>query len=111
MIATIDLSVVKAHCRIDPEFTGDDPLLTLFTGAAARYVQSSTRRTLYASETDPGFDTDKNALLLDDDIRMAMLLCIGNWYANREVSVIGDTAVELPLAVDALLQPYRIYGL
>ncbi len=111
MAVTLDLSLIKSHCRIDPDFVGDDPLLTLFSGAAVRHVESWTRRTLYVSGTDPGFETDENALLLDDDIRLAMLLCIGNWYANREAAVIGDTAVELPLAVDALLQPYRMYGL
>jgi hypothetical protein len=111
MAAMLDLSLIKSHCRVDPDFTGDDALLTIYAGAAARYVQSWTRRTLYQNATDPGFATDEDALLLDDDIRAAMLLCIGNWYANREAAVIGDTAVALPLAVEDLLQPYRIYGL
>jgi uncharacterized phage protein (predicted DNA packaging) len=47
----VDLDVVKQHCRIDTDFTGDDALLTLYTGAAARYVQTWTRRTLYENQS------------------------------------------------------------
>ena len=55
----VDLDVVKQHCRIDTDFSGDDALLTLYTGAAARYVQTWTRRTLMktraplATQDDP----------------------------------------------------------
>ncbi|HFS7074847.1 head-tail connector protein, partial [Enterobacter hormaechei] len=49
--------------------------------------------------------------LLNDDVKAAMLLLIGHWYANRESVVIGETVSQVPLAVEALLQPYRIYGL
>ncbi|HFS7074846.1 TPA: head-tail connector protein, partial [Enterobacter hormaechei] len=48
--------------------------------------------------------------LLNDDVKAAMLLLIGHWYANRESVAIGQTVAEVPLAVEALLQPYRIYG-
>lgn len=39
-------------------------------------------------------------------IKAAILLLVGHWYANREASTI-DGAVTLPIAVDALLAPYR----
>lgn len=107
----VDLDVVKQHCRIDTDFTGDDALLTLYTGAAARYVQTWTRRTLYEKEDSPGYVDDPEPILLNDDVKAAMLLLIGHWYANRESVVIGETVAQVPLAVEALLQPYRIYGL
>jgi uncharacterized phiE125 gp8 family phage protein len=44
-----------------------------------------------------------------EPIRFAILLLIAHWYRNREAVVIGQSAVNLPFAVDALLQPYRIY--
>lgn len=40
-------------------------------------------------------------------IKQAMLLLIGHWYENREAVNIGSAANEFPLAVDALLAPYR----
>lgn len=107
----LELSVVRGHCRIDDDFTDDDNLLVIFTGAAARYVQTWTRRTLYKTSDEPGFDDDVDRLLLNDDIRTAMLLLIGHWYANREAVNIGNITSEVPLAVEALLQPHRIYGL
>lgn len=41
-------------------------------------------------------------------IKQAILLLVGHWYANREavVAAPGIVAVELPVAVDALLSPY-----
>ena len=43
-------------------------------------------------------------------VRAAMLLLIGHWFRNREAVVAGGSAaaVELPLAVDALLRPFRV---
>lgn len=40
-------------------------------------------------------------------IKQALLLLIGHWYENREAVNVGGTANELPLAIDALLAPYR----
>ncbi|EPZ2492062.1 head-tail connector protein [Enterobacter hormaechei] len=118
----LDQNVVKQHCRIDTDFTGDDALLKIYTGAAARYVQTWTRRTLYEKESSPGYADDPDPillnddvkaamLLLNDDVKAAMLLLIGHWYANREAVNIGNITSAVPFAVEALLQPYRIYGL
>lgn len=105
----IDLALIKQHCRIEQDFTDDDALLTLYAGAAARYVETWTRRNLYGSETDDGYDIDADRLLLTDDVAAAMLLLIAHWYANRETAT-PDTLTPAPFAVEALLQPYRIYG-
>ena len=43
-------------------------------------------------------------------IKHAILLLVGHWYTNREAVVPGGMA-NLPLAVDALLAPYKFYGL
>lgn len=107
----LDLDVVKEHCRIDPDFTDDDRLLTIYTGAAARYIETWTRRTLYESESSEGYAEDKDAILLTDDVKSAMLLLIGHWYSVREAVNIGNIPSEIPFTVEALLQPYRIYGL
>lgn len=44
-------------------------------------------------------------------IRAAILLIIGHLYENREASTLGVTAELLPMAVDALLVPFRRVGL
>jgi len=43
-------------------------------------------------------------------IRAAMLLLIGHLYANREAVNVGNIVTTVPLAVDALLAPYRVAG-
>lgn len=42
-------------------------------------------------------------------IKAAILLLVGHWYANRE-AVTDGAAAPLPMAVDALIAPYRRVG-
>lgn len=44
-----------------------------------------------------------------DAIRQAILLLVGHWYENRETVVIGQAPAEMPMAVSALIAPYRVY--
>lgn len=106
----LELPIVKQHLRLESDFVDDDELLTLYTGAAVAYTEQWTRRKLYASVDDQGFADDPDHLLLTDNVKAALLLLITFWYENREPAGMGDIA-ELPFAVAALLQPYRIYGL
>ena len=113
----LELDIIKQHVRLEPDFVEDDALLDTYSTAAQRLVENHTGRTLYATageiptETDP--DTgevttaDEDALVLDDDITTAMLLLIGHWYAKGESVVVGIITSELPMAVEALIAPYR----
>lgn len=47
-------------------------------------------------------------MMLNPAIQAACLLKLGHLFANREEVVTGSTAVELPLASQHLLMPYRI---
>lgn len=47
-------------------------------------------------------------MVLNAQIQAACLLKLGHLFANREEVVTGATAVELPLASQHLLMPYRI---
>jgi uncharacterized phiE125 gp8 family phage protein len=58
----------------------------------------------YKSSEDPGF-------ILPEVIKEAMLLIIGIFYENREdILAKGHIPKSLPLGVDALLYPYRIWS-
>lgn len=107
----LDLDTVKEHCRVEADFTGDDKLLGIYIGAAGRYVETWTRRKLFETETSPGYAEAEDPILPGDDVKAAMLLLIGHWYANREAVNIGNITSAVPFAVEALLQPYRIYGI
>lgn len=43
-------------------------------------------------------------------IRLAAKLLVGDFYENREASIVGTTAEELPFAVKALIAPFRRVG-
>ncbi|MBV4531003.1 head-tail connector protein [Pseudomonas sp. SWRI107] len=47
-------------------------------------------------------------MVINPSIQAACLLKLGHLFANREEVVTGATAVELPLASQHLLMPYRI---
>lgn len=107
----LDLALVKEHCRIDPDVDEDDQLLKTYIAAAARYVENYTRRHLYKSADDDGYADDCDRLLLTEEVQAAMLLLVGHWYENREATVTGQSTSKVPLAVDSLLQPHKIYGI
>ncbi|MGF7161280.1 putative phiE125 gp8 family phage protein [Rhodoligotrophos appendicifer] len=44
-------------------------------------------------------------------LKMAILQLVGHWYQNREASVVGTSAMELPLSVSSLIAPYRYIGI
>ena len=111
----LDLSIIKPHVRLELDETDEDVLLETYATAAQRLVENRTGRTLYATEgeiptdSETGEPTDTSALVLDDDLTTAMLLLIGHWFENREAVVIGSITAELPMAVEALIGPYRHY--
>lgn len=107
----LELDIIKQHVRLELDFDADDTLLDTYAGAAKRYVERYTDRKLYATTSESGYADDPDALLLDDDITVAMLLLIGHWYANREGVVIGTIPAEAPMAIESLLWPYRRLGL
>jgi uncharacterized phiE125 gp8 family phage protein len=41
-------------------------------------------------------------------IKSAILLMVGNLYANREAVNVGNIVTDIPFGVDALLAPYRV---
>ncbi|QXI49157.1 head-tail connector protein [Pseudomonas anuradhapurensis] len=53
-------------------------------------------------------DSIAYGMVLNPAIQAACLLKLGHLFANREEVVTGSTAVELPLASQHLLMPYRI---
>lgn len=41
-------------------------------------------------------------------LKAAMQLLLANWYENREAVITGTIATQLPLGVEALLDPYQV---
>ena len=91
----IDLVLVKAHLRVDG--TEEDALIGTYLNGAVEYVQQHCdRRIVEAPETS-------EQMALTDDVKQAILLLVGHWYANREEVAIGAAANQVPMGVNALL--------
>lgn len=61
----------------------------------------------YEAVYQAGYTATGDVWAAPEDIQQAVLLCVGNWFENREAVVVGDSATpELPLAVTWLLDPH-----
>lgn len=90
----IELSLVKMHLRVDGD--DEDALIQGYLDGALAHVEQHCDRTLV--DTDPVLPVE---MALTKDVRQAVLLLVGHWYANREA--VGVALTEVPLAVDRLL--------
>ncbi|RUR34481.1 head-tail connector protein [Vreelandella nanhaiensis] len=106
----LDLEIIKQQCRIEPDDSDEDGLLETYSNAARRYVENYTDRPLFETPEAALISEAEKPLVLDDDITTAMLLMIGHWYVNREAVLVGVSTATLPLAVEAILWPYRRLG-
>ncbi len=98
------LAQAKLHLRVD--HSDEDTLIQMYLDGTEKATANYLGRNLYASSV--GSDTD--GLVMDDAVRSAVLLQVGNLYANREAvsQIAGNNLVELPYGVKWLLNPYRI---
>lgn len=104
-----------------PLFWGPDPdaveVVYTDTDDAEQTIADAriARGWLYANEDGwPGIATDSvievtytaGWAAVPADLMSAQLLLVGHWYVNREAAA-EKVPGEVPLAVDALVQPYR----
>ena len=47
---------------------------------------------------------------IPEEIRHALKLLVGHWHENRENVVTGHVVTQIPMTVEALLWPYRVFG-
>ncbi|EKP8507613.1 TPA: head-tail connector protein [Escherichia coli] len=103
---SITLDELRKQCRIDG--TDDDEQLTgVYLPAAIRGVESRINRRLY-DDAVPADDT--TGLTIDGDIKLGVLLLVAHFYENREATAAG-TVNAIPLALDFLIDPWRIIPL
>lgn len=98
----IALDTIKKHLNIDTEFTDDDTYITMLYNVAEKAVEKELHTTLDEIE-------EENGNALPDPILHAMLLYIGNLYANRE-SVAYNAVHEVPYTFKYLIYLYRDYS-
>jgi hypothetical protein len=50
-----------------------------------------------------------DGIVVNDQIKAAVLLTVGHLYAHREDAVVGASVAALPNGADYLLQPFKVY--
>ncbi len=98
----IELYQIKKHLNIDDDFTMDDEYLVDLAVVAEKVVEKHIDSNLEIIAAD-------NCGELPSPLIHAMLLFIGNMYANRE-SVAFAGAQEIPLGYNYLLDLYKDYS-
>lgn len=106
----IDLATAKRHLNIVGD--DDDVHLALLASAAEQSALAYLNRKVYEDRATldaavlamaAGIDP----MVVNDAIRVAMLLILGNLYANREDVVVGASVARLPGGSRALLDDFR----
>lgn len=97
----LTLSEIKSHLNIDKEFKGDDEILLIYEQAAESAVEAHLNYKLSESLEDGR---------LPYNIKVAILLLIGNMYNNREAVTYGS-AIEVPLAYRYLLDAVKYWNI
>ena len=97
----VTLSHAKKHLNIDADFKEDDNYIVGLLVAAEKAVERhiDNKLSLY---------TDAHGEL-EQPLKAAILLLVGNLYANRE-PVGYSTAIEVPLSYNYLLDLYKNYS-
>lgn len=109
----LELSLVKSHLRVDD--TDSDALIAVYQAAAENIIVEYLDRDVYAVGDSPG-PTSDYSIALTPAITAAILLLIGDLYAQRETED-ADASRKPSLAMDAvlprpiraLLAPYRVW--
>jgi hypothetical protein len=109
-MSLIDLQLAKGHLRVDGD--ADDPLIALYLAAAEQSACDFIDRQLFPDQAAldaavAAGTAGNNPMVATAAAVAAILLILGHLYENREDSVVGASAVELPMGSRALLRPYR----
>jgi uncharacterized phage protein (predicted DNA packaging) len=99
-MAYISLEQAKKHCNIDECFTGDDQYISDLIAVAEAVLEEDICHKLSSFETNG---------VLPPALSHALLLLIGNYYANREPVIIGTIVADAPLSYKHLVGLYRDY--
>jgi hypothetical protein len=103
MAEPVTLDQLKKQLQILPADTEEDEFLGSLILAARRACEKRTGASV-ASEAPTLTDPADLAVF-----SQAVKMLAAHWYTNREAFVPGQTvAAEMPLAVQWLLDPYRV---
>lgn len=109
----VTLTQAKEHLRIDHYFEDED--ITLKLRAAEEMAIAYLDRAVYPTQAamDAAIaagNAGPDPMVCTFAVRAGILLLLGDLYANREETVTGAPATQLPTGARACLRPLRRMG-
>lgn len=96
----IPLELAKKHLNLDDDYTEDDEYILGLVAAAKGAVEKALNASLDRL-------AEENAGEVPMAIIQAILLMVGNWYQNREIT--GSKVAALPYNFEYLINLYKHY--
>lgn len=101
----LTLKEIKEQCRIEPDFTLEDTLLTAYGGAAENALLRVCNRTYDDLLENFGEDDGDGGKVVPTDFRLAALMLAKHLYEHR-----GPTdnvpIYIVPYAIDLMVKPF-----
>ncbi|WP_395240106.1 head-tail connector protein [Escherichia coli] len=94
---------LRYQCRIDSDDDAEDVMLELYLNASLKHSEKIVNRHLY---DDAVPEDDPDGLVIDDDVKLALMLLVSHWYENRE-PVSHDSVNTIPFGVEEILKQHR----
>ena len=92
--------------HVDLDYTENEITESVFTISIDSTPSSlNSSNTKYIVEVIEGFDVAS----FPDEIRTAVCLLVAQYYDNRQAIIVGTNAMEMPLGVQYILDPFKIY--
>ena len=96
----IPLELAKKHLNLDDDYTEDDEYILGLVAAAKGAVEMALNASLDRLAEENGGEVPMAII-------QAILLMVGNWYQNREIT--GSKVAALPYNFEYLINLYRHY--
>lgn len=122
-IKALDRGVYADNTALQAAMTAATAALTAATAAKEAAVTAAQAMTdaneqaaaLHAAETAymralVTYRQVFDGILVNDQIKAAVLLTVGHLYAHREDVVVGVSVAKLPNGAEWLLEPYKVYA-
>lgn len=107
-MSLVPLATFKQHLRHAADYADEDLTIQAYLDGAEGAVAGHLCRTIIASDATPA--PGSYELPLPGAVVAAILLMAGHLYANREAVVTGTISTALPMSVQFLLAPYRVWA-
>ena len=96
----IPLELAKKHLNLDDDYTEDDEYILGLVAAAKGAVEMALNASLDRLAEENGGEVPMAII-------QAILLMVGNWYQNREIT--GSKVAALPYNFEYLINLYKHY--